>query len=92
MGTQDSDKIALPEQDEEIPAGAMVTVTGWGATSEGGSLPATLQTLDVPVVDNPTCNQKYSGFNDITDQMFCAGVDAGGKDSCQVLFLEFKLD
>ena len=84
LGTPDIDKIALPEQGEAIPAGSIVTVTGWGATREGGSLPSVLQTLDVPVVENTICQQKYSGFNDITDQMFCAGVDAGGKDSCQV--------
>ena len=84
LGSADMDKIALPAQGEAIPAGTTVTVTGWGATSEGGSLPSALQTLDVPVVANDVCNQKYSGFNDITDQMFCAGIDAGGKDSCQV--------
>ena len=84
LGGQDIDKIDLPAQGESIPAGSIVTVTGWGATSEGGSLPSTLQTLDVPVVANDVCQTKYSGFNDITDQMFCAGIDAGGKDSCQV--------
>jgi len=83
LGSSSLDKIALPDQDEDIPAGSIVTVTGWGATSEGGSLPATLQTLDVPVVANDVCAQKYQGFNSITDQMFCAGVDEGGKDSCQ---------
>ena len=84
LGQENQDKIALPAQGEVIPDGATVTVTGWGATSEGGSLPARLQTLDVPVVGNAVCGEKYKDFNAITDQMFCAGVDEGGKDSCQV--------
>ena len=84
LGTQDSDKIALAEKNELVPAGTTVTVTGWGRTSEGGDLPTTLLTLDVPVIDNGVCNQNYAAFLPITPQMFCAGVDGGGKDSCQV--------
>ncbi|CAG2170690.1 unnamed protein product, partial [Oppiella nova] len=83
LGSNNINAIALPAQDEQLAAGSTVTVTGWGALTEGGYLPAVLQTLDVPVVANDVCSTKYSGFNDVTDRMFCAGVDAGGKDSCQ---------
>ena len=44
--------------------------------------------VDVPVVSDDDCRDSY-GQNDIADSMICAGLDAGGKDSCQVkLFLE----
>ena len=45
--------------------------------------------VDVPVVSDDDCRDSY-GQNDIADSMICAGLDAGGKDSCQVkLFLEW---
>jgi len=81
--TENINSIPLPAQGETFPDGAIVRVTGWGAIYEGGSLPARLQTLDVPIVNQDTCNQQYSGFNPVTAQMFCAGVPEGGKDSCQ---------
>ena len=44
--------------------------------------------VDVPVVSDDDCRDSY-GQNDIADSMICAGLDAGGKDSCQVnLFWE----
>merc|ERR1712001_75657 len=39
--------ISLPSQNEEYAAGTMCTVTGWGTTSEGGSLARVLQKVDV---------------------------------------------
>lgn len=73
--------IELPEQGNDLTSGT-VKVSGWGTTSQGGSLPAQLMTVDVPAVDRKTCRERYSA-TDITEQMICAGVDAGGKDSCQ---------
>jgi trypsin len=35
----------------------------------------------VPVVARATCQSDYSSET-ITTRMFCAGLDAGGKDSC----------
>lgn len=61
--------------------GVLATVTGWGATREGGSLASVLQEVSVPIVSRQTCNQSYSG--DITENMLCAGLAQGGKDSCQ---------
>ena len=87
LGTQDIDTINLVAQGTPVAPGFTVTVTGWGRTSEGGAVPTNLQTLDVPVVGNTECDQKYQASPlkiPITAQMFCAGVDAGGKDSCQV--------
>jgi secreted trypsin-like serine protease len=60
----------------------VLTVIGFGATSEGGSGSTQLQEVNVNYIDYGTCNSLYSG--DIVDSvMFCAGVLDGGKDSCQ---------
>merc|ERR1712107_947068 len=58
------------------------TFSGWGTTTEGGSLARVLQKVDVPVVSDEHCRDSY-GQEDITDSMICAGLDQGGKDSCQ---------
>ena len=61
-----------------------LTVIGWGATSEHGSVVRDLRFLDtLPFVVRTTCNgpQAYDGR--ITNNMICAGVRAGGQDSCQ---------
>jgi secreted trypsin-like serine protease len=62
-------------------AGTMETIVGWGATSEGGSAPSTLQEADVPIVADGTCAQAYSDFSAAT--MICAGYPQGGVDTCQ---------
>jgi len=74
--------IGLPYDGEEYSAGTMCTVSGWGTTSEGGSLASVLMKVDVPVVSDDDCRDSY-GQNDIADSMICAGLDEGGKDSCQ---------
>jgi hypothetical protein len=61
--------------------GDMVTVSGWGATREGGILVDVLQEVDVPVVSNSSCNASYRSH--VADSMICAGYANGGKDSCQ---------
>jgi len=60
--------------------GDLVTVTGWGATREGGPGSADLLKVDVPVVSNSSCN---SAYGNITSNMLCAGYTSGGRDSCQ---------
>jgi hypothetical protein len=59
----------------------LLTVSGWGHTSYGGSAAIRLQKVNVPVISSTTCNGAYGS---ITDRMFCAGnIAAGGVDSCQ---------
>ncbi|XP_051987442.1 polyserase-2-like [Xyrauchen texanus] len=59
-------------------------VTGWGNIQTGVSLPspATLQEVQVPIVGNRQC-KCLNGIQTITDNMICAGLIEGGKDSCQ---------
>lgn len=45
--------------------------------------PETLQEVEVPVLGNRQCNC-LNGVGTITGNMICAGLLAGGKDSCQV--------
>merc|ERR1719348_2967541 len=75
-------KIGLPSDGQEYPSGHMCTVSGWGTTSEGGSLARQLMKVDVPVVSDDDCRDAY-GQSEIAASMICAGLDAGGKDSCQ---------
>ncbi|XP_063221882.1 trypsin alpha-3-like [Bacillus rossius redtenbacheri] len=62
-------------------AGSAVATSGWGATSEGGSASAHLLQVQVNVLSQADCKRAYPLR--ITDQMFCAGVSGGGKDTCQ---------
>ncbi|KAF2153260.1 trypsin-domain-containing protein [Myriangium duriaei CBS 260.36] len=73
----------LPSSGFDPAAGSSLTVAGWGTTTEGASsLPSTLRKVAVPVVSRSTCRADYS-TSQITNNMFCAGLTQGGKDSCQ---------
>ena len=61
--------------------GQMTTVTGWGDLEWKGSKSKKLMKVHVPIVRRNQCNNWYNG--DITKNMICAGLEAGGKDSCQ---------
>ncbi|TVY33961.1 Trypsin [Lachnellula occidentalis] len=62
----------LPAQGEDPATGSTLTVAGWGTTSESASsLPAALRKVSVPNTAPRT-----------SANMFCAGLTAGGKDSC----------
>merc|ERR1712179_397466 len=74
--------ITLPESMEEYEEGTDCIVTGWGTTSEGGSLAHILQKVTVPVWSDSSCRSAY-GQDEIADSMICAGLEKGGKDSCQ---------
>jgi secreted trypsin-like serine protease len=65
-------------------SGAATTVTGWGATSEGGPQSDTLKVATTPIIADATCDSfggLYVFFN--ATNMVCAGVLSGGTDSCQ---------
>jgi len=67
----------------EAPAGVQLLATGWGTLTQGGVRPVDLMKVQVPVVELSNCNDANSYDGAITAQMFCAGLDAGGKDTCQ---------
>ena len=66
--------------------GDVATVTGWGDTEDGGDDSNVLLEVNVTVVSNKECRNDYktNSLNlNITDNMICANVAGGGKDSCQ---------
>ena len=66
----------IPEVDD------MLSVIGFGLTSEDGEGSQKLLQVDVPMNSFEQCNEQYGGtIND--DIQFCAGFIEGGKDSCQ---------
>eukprot|EP00321_Phaeocystis_globosa_P016558 CAMPEP_0118809406 /NCGR_PEP_ID=MMETSP1162-20130426/251_1 /TAXON_ID=33656 /ORGANISM="Phaeocystis Sp, Strain CCMP2710" /LENGTH=362 /DNA_ID=CAMNT_0006738835 /DNA_START=54 /DNA_END=1138 /DNA_ORIENTATION=+ len=77
--------ITMPSLDHGSYSGAdtTVTVAGWGVTTEDGSSPDVLHSVDLTLLTNAQCeNYGYSG--DLVDSMICAIGDLeGGEDSCQ---------
>jgi trypsin len=61
--------------------GTVETIAGFGTTSDGGPLPATMQVAQVPIVSDAACAAAYpSSFESGTQ--ICAGYPQGGTDSC----------
>lgn len=73
--------IALAPQGSPVPYGENCNVTGWGRLYFGGPTPNVLQVVTKPLVSNEECNRAYGGR--VKDDMLCAGVPEGGRDSCQ---------
>ena len=65
-----------------LAAGTSLTVMGWGATRSTApyEYPYILRQVTVPLIADSVCQTSYPG--EISENMFCAGVMAGGKDSC----------
>ncbi|XP_072043217.1 ovochymase-2-like [Amphiura filiformis] len=76
--------VCVPQmsQEDEFETDTPVTITGWGTTFEGGPQNPDLFEVTVPVVDQQQCVDYYAP-EPITDNMICAGLPEGGKDSCQ---------
>ncbi|KAM3859599.1 prostasin [Diretmus argenteus] len=76
--------VCLAASGSVFNSGTHSWVTGWGSIKEGDPLPfpKILQEVEVPVLGNRQCNCLY-GVGTITNNMICAGVLVGGKDSCQ---------
>jgi secreted trypsin-like serine protease len=73
-------------------AGKTATVTGWGSRFFGDPITYEvfdqLQEVDVPIVDDETCDTAYATDDPIHGDFYadvdvCAGEDTGGKDACQ---------
>ncbi|OXA61921.1 Anionic trypsin-1 [Folsomia candida] len=60
---------------------SIATVAGWGVLTQGGAYPDVLMKVDVPFVDDATCNANYVEYGGTAESMICYGE--AGKDSCQ---------
>lgn len=48
-----------------------------------GTLPALLQTVDIPIFDTNICRKAYSLTIGLSNGQLCAGYLEGGKDACK---------
>lgn len=80
--TQQTIKIAGPGEEASWAADRDAFVTGWGATSEGGSGSDILKEAQIKMISDSTCGSVY-GTSFFPQVMVCAGVLAGGTDTCQ---------
>lgn len=76
-----------PDLDNQLQLGDgdNVNVVGWGsldATPTTGSYPDQLQQVSLPLISRQSCLANGGFYSDLTDNMFCAGLPEGGKDSC----------
>lgn len=71
----------LPDQGADY-TGKKGWVYGWGTTQESGNLADKLQELEVPIVNDDTCNTAMNpeGVTITTDMLCAGGVE--GKDAC----------
>ncbi|KAK6467699.1 serine protease 27-like [Huso huso] len=77
--------VCLAESSSTFYTDTECWATGWGATAEGVPLPEndTLREVTLPIIGNQQCGCLYVSEGEITDNMMCAGLLQGGKDSCQ---------
>lgn len=78
--------ICLPKKAALIRTDDIGTVSGWGLTQRG-FLARNLMFVDLPIVDHQKCTAAYekqrSPGGRVTANMLCAGLEAGGRDSCR---------
>ncbi|XP_023152358.2 complement C1r-A subcomponent-like [Amphiprion ocellaris] len=84
--------LCLPAEGATYDTGVMGLVSGFGITINRGRevLTNRLKYVQLPVVDQETCSSSLSSIRrtrsdvpNLTENMFCAGVPEGSKDSCQ---------
>jgi trypsin len=76
--------IGLPLSTTRWPPGTSALVSGWGMINQDDESPdlGYLRSVTVQIVSEEACKRAYES-DKITNRMFCAGVNGGGKDACQ---------
>lgn len=75
----------LPPPRAQPPAGHYCTVVGWGQLYEHERVfPDTLQEVELPVISTEECRERTRKLPlyRVTEDMFCAGFERGGRDAC----------
>jgi len=80
--------VCLPQESEYLKPGTRCVTAGWGHTEEGGNVTDIVRHVTLPVITAASCTQYYEKIASqaefrISDDMLCAGYDAGGMDACQ---------
>ncbi|XP_074541953.1 complement C1r subcomponent-like [Halichoeres trimaculatus] len=84
--------LCLPAENATYTTGILGLVSGFGLIKTRNSKMITnkLHYVELPVVDQRICNKSFNELKvnlrnvpDLTNNMFCAGLPEGGKDSCQ---------
>lgn len=75
--------LADPGDSTSDAPGSLVRVTGWGATSVGGSAVRDLRAVDLRVMSDKQCNDPVAYDGLVGPTMMCAANGRTGKDSCQ---------
>ncbi|XP_042228825.1 serine proteinase stubble-like [Homarus americanus] len=78
--TEEVSPVCLPDPDD-LYSGVQATVTGWGTLSDGGQASPKLMAVTLHTLTNAECEVSYG--TRVTENMLCAGMTRGGKDSCQ---------
>jgi secreted trypsin-like serine protease len=84
--TNDTIRAILPMETALADTGVNASIIGWGAINDSTPpvLSQDLQETSVPIISNTTCATKLNGNGfTVTNNMICAGFDAGGKDACE---------
>ena len=74
---------------ENLEGGTRSHIAGWGYDydheSEKYTLVEDMQNVTIKIVDSKDCEGKLGNDLDLSDNLrFCAGLEEGGHDSCQV--------
>lgn len=77
--------IPLADENDTLCDDSMCLVSGWGETNRYVFYGRhRLRGVEVPIVNQQTCNNDYESVGGITPRMLCAGFkNRGGKDACQ---------
>ncbi|KAM8975998.1 chymotrypsin-like elastase family member 1 [Pelodytes ibericus] len=71
----------LPSDGAVLANNYACTISGWGRTTTGGSLPSILQQAPLPVVAHSTCSTSSYWGSTVKTSMVCAGGD-GVRSGC----------
>ncbi len=69
---------------EESRAGCLIGIT-FTLYLCTGSISFNLKEVQLPLISNEECQNRSSSPHIVSTNQLCAGVDEGGKDTCQVL-------
>ncbi|KAG8456626.1 hypothetical protein GDO86_002414 [Hymenochirus boettgeri] len=74
----------LPTSDQDLKAGTVCSVAGWGVTKPNGKESDVLREANITIVDRKACTKIYKKPVLITSSMLCAGpVKKRKDDTCQ---------